>query len=231
MRALAALVLLAVSLAPAPLRADAASGWQAYLAANYPAALAELKPLAEAGSADAQYYLGTMYQHGHGVPRDPRMAQLWYERAARQGHADAAFAVAFLLYYGAGEGERAVIATREAAAPWLEIAAERGNASAQYLLGTLYRAGEGEIADRATAMRWTLQAADQGVVAAQYDAGLFFATQAGVHNALAAFTWFELAARAGYPGAALNRASVAERLNAAEIAQARARADAWRARH
>lgn len=231
MRALAALVLIAIGLAAAPSRADVEAGWKAYLAADYATALAELGPLARSGHAEAEYYLGIMYQHGHGVARDPRLAARWYERAARQGQAEAAFALGFLLYYGAGEGERAIVATPEAAAPWLELAAERGNAVAQYLLSTLYRTGTGEIADRPTAMRWTLQAADGGVLAAQYDAGMIFAAQPGAHNAMAAFTWFELAARSGYPGAALNRARVAERLTPAEIVQARARADAWRARH
>jgi TPR repeat protein len=231
MRAVAALLVAGLALVPVAAQADARSGWAAYLASDYAGALATLKPLAESGDAAAQYYLGTMYQHGHGVARDPRTAAGWYERAARQGHAEAAFALGFLLYYGAGAGARAIVATPEAAAPWLEIAAERGNPSAQHLLGTLYRTGQGEIADRSTAMRWTLQAADGGVIAAQYDAGLFFAAQSGVHNAMAAFTWFDLAARSGYPGAALNRTKVAERLTPAEIAEARARADAWRARH
>lgn len=231
MRLVAALVVAVLALVPAAVRADAAAGWRHYLASNYAGAYAVLQPLADAGDTAAQYYLGTLYQHGHGVARDPRAAMAWYERAARRGHAEAAFALAFLLYYGAGAGERAIVATPEAAAPWLEIAAEQGNPSAQYLLGTLFRTGQGEIADRATAMRWTLQAADRGVVAAQYDAGLFFGGEPGVHNALAAFTWFDLAARSGYPGAALNRARIAERLSPAEIAEARRRADAWQARH
>lgn len=43
-----------------------------------------LLPLAEAGNAKAQCYLGGMYQGGLGVPADGAQAVRWYLEAARQ---------------------------------------------------------------------------------------------------------------------------------------------------
>ncbi len=42
---------------------------------------------AHAGVADAQCMLGVLYQLGLGVSQDGPKAVLWYQKAARQGHA------------------------------------------------------------------------------------------------------------------------------------------------
>ena len=49
----------------------------------------QLHPLATMGSASAQYMLGTRYNFGRA--QNIETALLWYERAARQGHAGAQF--------------------------------------------------------------------------------------------------------------------------------------------
>ena len=49
----------------------------------------QLHPLATKGSASAQYMLGTRYNFGRA--QNIETALLWYERAARQGHAGAQF--------------------------------------------------------------------------------------------------------------------------------------------
>lgn len=77
--------------------------------------------------------------------------------------ADAAFA-------GYDEGYAAYQAhdyTR-AQAEWKPLA-ERGEAHAQYALGTLYKNGEGVPADGERARDWFLRAANQGHVASQYE--------------------------------------------------------------
>ena len=33
--------------------------------------------------------MGVLYQNGHDLPQDYTQAALWYDRAARQGHANA----------------------------------------------------------------------------------------------------------------------------------------------
>lgn len=221
---LVAVALLALTFADTAV-ADTDSGWKAYLASDYATAWREIKPLADAGNPQAQYYLGTMYNHGHGVPRDPGTAALWYEKAARAGHADAPFTLGFLLYYGADRFEP----NPAASAPWLDIAARAGNPVAQHLLAGLYMTGTGVPADHAVALRWALSAADRGIVGAQYDAGALLAAQHGVPGVIQAYKWLELAARAGYPGArALRDILVKDRLTSDEVLQARALADIWR---
>lgn len=207
--------------------ADLDRGWRAYLDSRYAEALRDLRPLAEQGEADAQYYLATMYQHGHGVGRDPRAAAHWYERAARQGHPLAQFALGFLLHQGAGDDERAVYPDPVKSAYWLLRAAEQRVIPAQQLIGQIYRTGSGLPRDRDKALHWTLKAAEAGVVSAQFEVGLILGEQPGVENAVEAYKWFELAARAQYPGAAQNRDRLQQRLNEMEVEQALAMADAW----
>lgn len=52
---------------------------------NYEGALEMLEPLATEGSAEAQAYLGVMYQLGLGVERNVPEAFQWLTRAAQQG--------------------------------------------------------------------------------------------------------------------------------------------------
>lgn len=225
---------MATPAAAADIDSDLRSGRNAYRAGDYAGAMAQLRPLAlVAHDPEAEYLVGMMYSDGHGVRRNPHVAAQWYEAAARQGHADAAFALAFLLYQGAGdEGDpNAVAADPAAAAQWMAQAAQRGNTTAQYLLGHMFRIGSGATQDRVAAEHWLLEAADQGVAAAQFEIGLLFAPEPGYQNAIEAYKWFELAARARYPGAEQNRRVVADRLNSAEIQRATDLANAWHPRN
>jgi TPR repeat protein len=43
------------------------------------------RPLAAAGDVNAQYNLAVFYEQGHGVPRNPAQAALWYRKAAARG--------------------------------------------------------------------------------------------------------------------------------------------------
>ena len=62
------------------------SGLNAFERHDYSAARSTWLPLAEAGNAEAQFLLGTLYEEGRGVPPDFDEAAHWYERAATQGH-------------------------------------------------------------------------------------------------------------------------------------------------
>ena len=208
---------------------DVASAWAAYQRGDHATALRILKPLAEAGNADAEYDLGTMYSDGHGVPRDPRQAEAWWEKAANQGQPDAQFSLGFLLLNGAGEGDNAVAANPSAGLPWLEKAAAQGHPSAEYFLGYLYWSGTGVTFDPQKALQYTLQAAEQGRADAEYQAGTILASQRGAQNAIEAYKWLELAARQNYPGAAQSRDRLgADRLAPAEVQRAKALADSFK---
>ncbi|MBO43546.1 MAG: hypothetical protein CMM28_07460 [Rhodospirillaceae bacterium] len=54
----------------------------------YSAAYGVYQPLAEMGHAFAQYEMGLMYLHGHGVTNNPSKAEQWFRKAAQQGHPD-----------------------------------------------------------------------------------------------------------------------------------------------
>ncbi|MCC3859811.1 tetratricopeptide repeat protein [Pseudemcibacter aquimaris] len=76
--------------------ADNKKGEEAYENGNYEVALVEFTKAAEAGDADAQYNLGVMYEHGHGVEQDEVQAAEWYIMAADNGHPEASLALSLL---------------------------------------------------------------------------------------------------------------------------------------
>jgi TPR repeat protein len=122
-----------------------------------------------------------------------------------------AFAVAFAFGGPAAAGpvEDGQAAYREqdyakAAALWQPVA-EKGDATAQYLLGTLFAEGRGVAQDDAMAFAWFERAANRGNAAAQYNLGASYATGAGVARSDAdAARWFRRAADQGMVFAQLN---------------------------
>jgi TPR repeat protein len=61
-------------------------GITAMLRGDNATALKVFRPLAVKGNAEAQYYMGYMYQSGIGVPVDKKTALQWYNRSAAQGN-------------------------------------------------------------------------------------------------------------------------------------------------
>lgn len=149
-RALLATALLLAITAPAFAGRD--EGEAALRRGDFAAALAEFRPLAEAGDAASQFDLAILYQHGWGTARDTAAATAWYIKAARQGHVEA-----------------------------------RHNLGLNYMFG------------------W-------GVA----------------RNDVQAYLWFSLAAETPLANAATNRDILAERMSAAERAEAEALVEAWR---
>jgi TPR repeat protein len=80
-------------------------------------AFQDLLELAPTGDPAAQYELGGFYHWGMVGSTDFTKARMWYERAARQGNADAMLGLAVL--YGAGQG---VPQDKAAAYRWLVLA-------------------------------------------------------------------------------------------------------------
>ena len=66
------------------------------------AAIKECSPLAKAGTPEAQFDLGRMYDFGQGVPQNYEEAVRWYSLAAEQGHAPAQSILGFK--YDTGQG-------------------------------------------------------------------------------------------------------------------------------
>jgi TPR repeat protein len=96
------------------------NGAAAYERGDYPTALRMWRPVADRGSAIAQFNLGVMYENGQGVARDYAAAARWYRKAADQGYASAQANLGFM--YANGEGGPRDYA---AADSWYRKAAER----------------------------------------------------------------------------------------------------------
>ncbi len=62
---------------------------EVYGLGTFATALRAVRPMAEQGDADAQYFVGAMYENGRGVRQNYAEAAKWYRRAARQSHAEA----------------------------------------------------------------------------------------------------------------------------------------------
>ena len=85
------------------------------------------------------------------------------------------------------------------------LAAEQGNAAAQYNLGQMYRKGQGVPQDYAEAVKWYRRAADQGDAYAQHDLGVMYDKGWGVPQDYAeAMRWYRKAATQGYASAQFN---------------------------
>ncbi len=157
---LAALVILAL-----PVRAaDFDKGMAAAQAGDFATALAEWKPLAEAGEARAQFNMAVLYDNGYGVEVDLAEAMKWFRLAAEQGLAMAQYNLGYM--YAAGHGvERDVTE----AAKWYWLAAEQGMPVAQFNLATLFLSPRSMPQDLINAYMWLEVATALGYMkAAEY---------------------------------------------------------------
>lgn len=91
-----------------PLRTTAADcrlrggEYVAYDRADYGTALKVWLAEAEEGDAEAQTYVGEIFEKGLGQAADPAAAAHWYRRAAEQGHARAQINLGYLHEHGLG---------------------------------------------------------------------------------------------------------------------------------
>ena len=188
---------------------------------------------AEEGDAEAQSNLGWMYFFGYGVPRDKIEAakwirkaaekgvpqddvlnindvlmEVWYEKAAEQGDAEAQWELGLLYYHGQDtpyhksnfHGKGAPQDYKKAA-KWFQKAAEQGDVGAQHYLGTLYYHGQGVPKNYKEAVKWFRKAAEQGLTLMQLYLGLIYAEGGGgvPKNDIEAYAWFLLAKANGEP--------------------------------
>jgi cell division septation protein DedD len=118
----------AIAAMSAPAIADVKAGVDAWTQGDYARAVAEWRPLANAGDPDAQFNLGQAYKLGRGVPAiDQRVALDWYRKAAAQGHLRAEDNYGLMLFQQNKRTE---------ALPYIQKSSSRGEPRAQYILGT-----------------------------------------------------------------------------------------------
>lgn len=110
------------------------AGIDAWQRADYSAAVAIWRPLAEKGDPDAAFNLGQAYRLGRGVQTNLAASKAWFERAANKGHVDAQTTLGLLLFQN---GDQA------AGLNWLKTAAEQGEPRALLVYGTALFNGDG----------------------------------------------------------------------------------------
>jgi TPR repeat protein len=217
--------LLALLLAGPPARADFAAGKAAFERHDYATAYKVLLPEAQAGNGEAEYMIGEMAVAGLGTPRSYQVAANWYILAASAGYKPAYVTLGLLFLHGAGSEDdpTSIPADPARAAGYLQVAADGGDRTAQYLIGQMYLEGNGVARDDAQAYRYTVEAAKRGVAGAQFNAGRMAARGEGTKtDMIEAYKWYALAARQSYPAAAQNRDLVATSLTPEELKRAEA---------
>jgi TPR repeat protein len=105
-----------------------------------------LMPLAEEGSAVAQFNIGNLYRYGLGVPQDAGAAAKWYRRAALKGYATAQNSLGTMYREGLGVSRNDAEANR-----WYTSAEQAGDLSGRANLARAHELGLGVLRDPARA--------------------------------------------------------------------------------
>ncbi|MDO8909261.1 MAG: tetratricopeptide repeat protein [Pseudohongiella sp.] len=114
------------------------------------AGLTDVVRSAEAGSASAQFDLGTRYLNGVGVDQDNFEALRWFTLAAEQNNSNAQYNIAVMYLNGIG-----VIKDQEQAVEWFLKAADNGDVSSQFTLGIILFNGQLNVPQNtAEAYKW-----------------------------------------------------------------------------
>lgn len=141
----------------APAGAGVAEGEAAMAQGQFARALAAFAPLAKAGDAKAQYFMGYIFSRGLGVPADDKEALKWYRLAAAQGLAEAQFDIGSLYSEGRGVPRDDVEAFK-----WWLRAAEGGDQLAQSNVSNMYRDGVGTPQNLVDAYKWKVLSETRG---------------------------------------------------------------------
>jgi len=126
-------------------------------AAQQKASTEKLKRLAVSKKPEDHFHLGMIHLRGLGPPENPKLAAVWFEKAAIKGHARAQDALASLYYKGLGVKKNFAKAAR-----WYRPAAEKGIANSQAVLGALLVKGRGIKQNLDEALAWFQKAAAGG---------------------------------------------------------------------
>ncbi len=168
------------------------------------------------GNANAQYRLGWMYAHGHGVNLNNSFAFSWYLRANKHSR-KAQYAVGWMYEHGLGVKQDFIqalqwyrkAATEDYVAQYnlgrmYEGAKEvfqdytQGYPKAQNQLGVMYQEGCGVTQNDTEAINWYRKAAEQRYALAQYNLGWMYEHAKGVpQDYRQAVVWYHRAAEQG----------------------------------
>ena len=157
-------------------------------------AAVQMKRLAQAGDAHAQYLMGLLYRDGGLVIPDTERAQYWMEQAAVQNVPAAQYSLGKLLL-----SDDALVHDPDQGIRWLKEAAQNGNDYAAYALGKEYLSGKHVLKNTEKATDYLRQAAQGDNPWAQYLLGKLYLMGDGVEqDEEAAYQWFRAAAEQGH---------------------------------
>ena len=157
-------------------------------------AAVQMKRLAQAGDAYAQYLMGLLYRDGDLVIPDTERAQYWMEQAATQNVPAAQYALGKLLL-----SDDPLVHDHDQGIRWLKAAAQNGNNHAAYALGKEYLSGRYVFKNAESATDYLHQAAQGDNPWAQYLLGKLCLMGNGVEqDENTAYQWFQAAAEQGH---------------------------------
>lgn len=132
--------------------------FEAYQAEHYVEAERIWLALARRGNIQSQFKLATLYDEGLVESSNAQAdAFYWYEQAAMQGHAIAAYNLGNAYKHGRGEVQSESLANY-----WWQKASDAGLASAQFNLALQYSRGLGVVQDQEQAVLLINEAARNG---------------------------------------------------------------------
>lgn len=203
---------------------------------------------ANAGSAEAELWLGKAYLAGKQVPTDPALGRYWLELAAGHGSHEAEYQ---LSLQQVDQEQQLHWLTRAAdggvTKAWFELAelqhkqgtleqarasyakaAQQGHTAAQYVYGEMLRLGQGGKENYALALKQYRLAAQQGDHMAQYRMGTLREEGLGApRNRVHAYAWLSLAATEAMPEAVRARDELEAVMTKPEVKQAQKLSEHW----
>jgi TPR repeat protein len=191
---------------------------------NYKSAFDEFSKLAISKQVSAQFYLGTMYFKGLGVPQNDAEAAKWFRQSAAQFDKGAQGALGFMYYRGLG-----VLQDYSEAAKWFSLSARQGDNKAQYNLACMLDKGTGVPQDFAEAVKWYTLSAEQGLADAQHNLAIMYGMGKGVkRNLVIAHKWANLSVAHGNKDDDKMRDMIARDMEPDEINEAQRLAREWK---
>jgi uncharacterized protein len=140
---------------------------------------------ADSGNAEAQFWVGKIYDEGRLLPLDKEKSALWFQKSAEQGCAPAEYSLCRKR-----AGQDTLAAER---CTWR--AAESGVPEAQFWVGVSFEQHQFGVTDKQEALKWFKLAAEGGNPDAEYMLGLRYELGDGVPQSYAlAANWFHKAA-------------------------------------
>ena len=197
---------------------------RAYDNDKYATAIKLLLPMAKSGDAKAQVLLGRIYEFPYirdGVKKDWTKAQFWFEKAVKQEYAPAYRALGFHLVKTGKNPKRGFRI--------LKVAAERGDAIAQWGLGRYLMSSDwGVPKDHAAARKWFLKAIEQKF---SFAAIYLISIYKGKGDYVEAHKWDLIEQFLEKRNTTALHPDVREKMTKSQIAESQRRAKAWLRAH